>query len=128
MPCFSRYAGSVSRQEAVEKPWGAYQVLDGGEGFQVKRIEVRPGGRLSYQRHAHRAEHWFVVAGEAHVALDGEERNLSRGESVDIPVGAAHRVASAGEERLVLIEIQTGDYLGEDDIVRLEDDYGRVEA
>jgi mannose-6-phosphate isomerase len=118
----------VSRQEEVEKPWGAYQVLDAGEGFQVKRIEVRPGGRLSYQRHARRAEHWFVVAGEAQMILDGAERRLSPGEFVDIPVGAAHRLASAGEERLVLIEIQTGDYLGEDDIVRLEDDYGRVEA
>lgn len=118
----------MSRQESVEKPWGAYQVLDAGEGFQVKRIEVRPGGRLSYQRHARRAEHWFVVAGAARVVLDGEEREVSPGEAVDIPVGAAHRVASAGEERLVLIEIQTGDYFGEDDIVRLEDDYGRVEA
>ncbi len=118
----------MSSEEAVEKPWGAYQVLDAGDGFQVKRIEVRPGGRLSYQRHARRAEHWFVVAGEAQVVLDGAERRLSPGESVDIPIGAAHRVAPAGEERLVLIEIQTGDYLGEDDIVRLEDDYGRVDA
>lgn len=118
----------MTREEAVEKPWGAYQVLDAGEGFQVKRIEVRPGGRLSYQRHARRAEHWFVVAGEARVVLDGEERRLEPGGSVDIPIDAAHRVAPAGDERLVLIEIQTGDYLGEDDIVRLEDDYGRVDA
>lgn len=118
----------MSSEEQVEKPWGAYQVLDAGEGFQVKRIEVLPGGRLSYQRHERRAEHWFVVAGEARVVLDGEERRVSPGGSVDVPIGAAHRVAPAGEEGLVLIEIQTGDYLGEDDIVRLEDDYGRVGA
>ena len=112
----------------VRKPWGAYQVLDAGQGFQVKRIEVQPGGRLSYQKHSRRAEHWFVVAGDALVLLDDVQHELSRGQAINIPVEAAHRVAAATEETLVLIEIQTGDYLGEDDIVRLDDDYGRAEG
>src|SRR5436305_5445493 len=109
------------------RPWGSFTVLDEGEGFKVKRIEVLPGKRLSYQRHARRAEHWVVVAGAARVTLDGGERVVRRGEAVDIPVGAAHRVENLGADLLVFIEVQRGDYLGEDDITRLEDDFGRAE-
>jgi mannose-6-phosphate isomerase-like protein (cupin superfamily) len=109
-----------------ERPWGSYTIIDAGEGFQVKRLEVRPGKRLSYQKHARRAEHWFVVRGVARVTLDGREFDLRPGEAVDIAIGAAHRVENPGMEDLVFIEVQQGDYLGEDDIVRLQDDYGRM--
>ena len=109
-----------------ERPWGSFTVLDEGEGYKVKRIEVLAGKRLSYQRHARRAEHWMVVRGEARVTLDGEEITVRLGETIDIAVGSAHRVENAGPDRLVFIEIQRGDYLGEDDIVRLSDDYGRA--
>ncbi len=108
-----------------KRPWGSFTVLDKGEGWQVKRIEVLPGKRLSYQKHARRSEHWFVVQGTAKVTLDGEEIIVKTGETVDIKIGAAHRVENPGEELMVFIEIQQGDYLGEDDIVRLEDDFGR---
>lgn len=107
------------------RPWGTFTVLDEGEGYKVKRIEVLAGKRLSYQRHARRAEHWMVVAGSARVTLDGRDVAVSVGETVDIPVGSAHRIANPAEETLVFIEIQRGDYLGEDDITRLEDDYNR---
>ena len=108
-----------------ERPWGTFTVLDRGEGYQVKRIEVLPGKRLSYQKHARRAEHWVVVGGRALVTLDGEEITVSEGEAIDVGVGAAHRVENPGGEKLVFIEIQRGPYLGEDDIVRLSDDFGR---
>ena len=108
-----------------ERPWGSFTVLDRGGNYQVKRIEVLPGKRLSYQRHARREEHWTVVRGRALFTLDGEERTVAPGGSVDIPVGAAHRVENPGDEPLVFIEVQLGPYLGEDDIVRLSDDYGR---
>lgn len=108
------------------RPWGQFRVLDEGVNYKVKRIEVIGGKRLSYQRHASRAEHWTIVQGSAGITLDGVERTLGTGESVDIPVGAAHRISNPGDEPLVFIEVQRGGYLGEDDIVRLEDDYGRV--
>ena len=110
-----------------ERPWGTFTVLDEGENYKVKRIEVWPGKRLSYQKHAQRAEHWMVVAGEALVTLDGEEITVPMGEVIDIAIGAAHRVENRGTEKLVFIEVQRGGYLGEDDIVRLSDDYGRAE-
>ncbi len=108
-----------------ERPWGSFTVLDEGEGFKVKRIEVLAGKRLSYQKHAQRAEHWFVVSGTAKVTLDGEEIIKTAGEAIDIAVGTAHRVENPGDELLVFIEVQQGNYLGEDDIVRLQDDFGR---
>lgn len=108
-----------------ERPWGNFTVLDEGAGYKVKRIEVLPGKRLSYQKHARRAEHWFVTAGTAKVTLDGEEIIVKKGEAIDIALGAAHRVENPGDELMVFIEVQQGDYLGEDDIVRLEDDFGR---
>jgi|SRR5437588_798714 len=110
------------------RPWGSFTVLDEGEGYKVKRIEVLAGKRLSYQRHARRAEHWMVVAGAARVTLDGGDIVVGCGETVDIPVGTAHRIENPGADTLVFIEIQRGVYLGEDDITRLEDDFGRVEA
>ncbi|MEI2698446.1 MAG: phosphomannose isomerase type II C-terminal cupin domain [Microthrixaceae bacterium] len=92
----------------------------------VKRIEVNPGGRLSYQRHLRRAEHWFVLRGTGHLVLDGIESEVGPGASIDIPVDTAHRIENPGSDPLVFIEVQHGTYFGEDDIIRLEDDYGRV--
>jgi len=108
-----------------ERPWGSFTVLDEARGYKVKRIEVLPEKRLSYQKHAHRAEHWYVVEGTAKVTLDGSEIVVNKGEAIDIPIGSAHRVENPGSERMIFIEVQRGDYLGEDDIVRLEDDFGR---
>ena len=112
-------------REFDQRPWGTYTVLEEDRGFKVKRIEVLPGKRLSYQKHSQRAEHWFVVEGTAKVTLDDEEITVRAGESIDIPIGAAHRVENPSEENLVFIEVQRGSYLGEDDIVRLQDDFGR---
>ena len=108
------------------RPWGTFTVLDEGDGFKVKRIEVLPGKRLSYQKHAQRAEHWVVVQGTAKVTLDDREINVPAGQAIDIAVGSAHRVENADTELLVFIEVQRGGYLGEDDIVRLQDDFGRA--
>ena len=119
-------AGMDTSPKFDRRPWGTFTVLDEGENFKVKRIEVLPGKRLSYQKHAQRAEHWFVVQGTAKVTLDDREINVSAGEAIDIAVGAAHRVENPGEELLVFIEVQRGSYLGEDDIVRLQDDFGRT--
>jgi mannose-6-phosphate isomerase-like protein (cupin superfamily) len=110
-----------------ERPWGSFTVLDEGENFKVKRIEVLPGKRLSYQKHAQRAEHWMVVAGEARVTLNDEEITVTEGNTIDIPIEAKHRVENASAEKLIFIEIQRGSYLGEDDIVRFSDDFGRAE-
>ena len=108
------------------RPWGSFTVLDDAPGHKVKRIEVLPGARLSYQRHERRAEHWFVVEGTAEVTLDGATQRVGPGGVADIPRGAAHRVANIGSETLVVVEVQHGDYFGEDDIERLADDYGRA--
>lgn len=113
---------------ADERPWGRYFSVDRGDGYQVKRIEVLAGKRLSYQTHAHRAEHWFVVQGEGVVTLEGVDMRLTPGEAIDIPLGAAHRMANPAADLLVFVEVQRGDYLGEDDIVRLSDDFGRAAA
>jgi mannose-6-phosphate isomerase len=113
--------------EHDERPWGSYTVLAEGVGYKVKRITVQAGKRLSYQRHARREEHWFVVGGAGRVTLDGRNFDVVPGTAVDVPVEAAHRIANTGAvEPLVFIEVQRGDYLGEDDIVRLEDDFGRA--
>ena len=107
------------------RPWGTFTVLDEGDNFKVKRIEVLPQKRLSYQKHTQRSEHWMVVAGTAKVTLDGNEITIPTGGTIDIPVGAAHRIENIGAEKMIFIEIQRGTYLGEDDIQRLQDDYGR---
>lgn len=111
--------------EYDERPWGNYQVLEDAETHKVKRITVSPGQRLSYQRHQRRAEHWYVVSGHATVTLEDEEIDVPSGQAIDIPRGSAHRVANRAAEPLVFVEVQVGDYFGEDDIERLEDDYGR---
>ena len=109
------------------RPWGAYTILDEADGFKVKRIEVLPGKRLSYQKHEKRAEHWFVVQGKAKVTLNGEEILVDAGNAVDIGIGDAHRVENPDLSLpLVFIETQTGTYFGEDDIERLDDDFGRA--
>ena len=113
-------------REFDRRPWGSYTVLEEGHNFKVKRIEVLPGKRLSYQKHSQRAEHWFVIEGTAKVTLDDRDVLIAAGEAIDIPVGSAHRVENPGTEDLIFIEVQRGNYLGEDDIVRLEDDFGRT--
>ena len=115
----------MEQRERDDRPWGSYEVLEDAESHKVKRLEVHPGKRLSYQRHQHRAEHWFVVAGTAEVTLDGEVLRLTAGQAVDIPRHAAHRIANPGGDTLVFIEVQHGDSFAEDDIERLDDDYGR---
>lgn len=113
--------------EQEQRPWGRYIVLDEGRDFKVKRIEVLPGKRLSYQRHRQRSEHWFVVRGTAKVTLNGEEILLSAGRSIDIEHEDAHRVENPhASEILIFVETQTGSYFGEDDIERLDDDFGRA--
>ncbi len=109
----------------VYRPWGFYETLVGGDRFQVKRIVVHPGARLSLQKHFHRAEHWVVVGGSALVTRDSEVRLIHENESIYLPVGCIHRLHNPGKIPLTLIEVQSGAYLGEDDIVRLEDHYGR---
>ena len=109
----------------VHRPWGSYQSLDIGARYQVKRIVVKSGGRLSLQKHRHRAEHWVVVRGTARVTIDDQVKDLQENESVYIPLGIVHRLENPGKIDLELIEVQTGSYLGEDDIVRIEDDYRR---
>ncbi|HUC62176.1 MAG TPA: mannose-1-phosphate guanylyltransferase/mannose-6-phosphate isomerase [Alphaproteobacteria bacterium] len=112
----------------VNRPWGSYQSIDGGARFQVKRITVKPGGRLSLQKHSKRAEHWVVVRGAARVTIGEKSFTLNENESTYVPLGATHRLENAGADPLDLIEVQTGSYLGEDDIVRLEDVYGRKKS
>ena len=107
------------------RPWGYYQSLDVGTTHQVKRIVVNPGARLSLQKHRHRAEHWTVVLGKIDVTLDDKVIPVGENESVFIPLGAVHRATNHGDTPAMLIEVQYGDYLGEDDIIRIEDDYGR---
>lgn len=109
----------------VHRPWGTYETVDKGDRFQTKRIMVNPGAKLSLQLHHHRAEHWIVVQGSALVTIDGEERLLQENESTYVPAGVAHRLENPGKIPLHMIEVQCGPYLGEDDIVRLEDTYGR---
>ncbi len=110
------------------RPWGSYTVLEDQQTYKVKRIDVFPGKRLSYQKHERRSEHWIVVQGEGIVTLEGQEIRLSPGQAIDIPRMAAHRIMNPGQTLLTLIEVQKGDYCGEDDIIRLEDDFGRVKG
>jgi mannose-6-phosphate isomerase len=112
--------------ERGERPWGNYLVLYEEEGCKVKKFLVLPGKRFSLQRHRHRGEHWHVVRGEALVTLDGEKIRLQGGDSLDIPQGAVHRIENVGREDVLVVEVQKGTYLGEDDIERLEDDFGRA--
>jgi mannose-1-phosphate guanylyltransferase/mannose-6-phosphate isomerase len=116
----------TTEHRQVYRPWGSYDSIDSGPRFQVKRITVKPGQRLSLQLHHHRAEHWIVVSGTARVRINDNDRLLAENESVYIPIGVKHWLENPGKVNLELIEVQTGGYLGEDDIVRFEDRYGRV--
>src|SRR5262249_2213866 len=118
-----------NRREAVEhrriyRPWGYYQSIDNGNRYQVKRIVVKPGGKLSLQKHFHRAGHWVVVKGTAEVTVGSDMRTVHENESIYVPIGSVHRLGNPGKIPLELIEVQVGSYLGEDDIVRIEDIYG----
>ena len=114
--------------DSAERPWGSWHVLDENDGYKVKRIHVKPGQRLSYQTHEHRSEHWVVIFGVATCVLDGETIVAGPGESIDVATGAAHRITNEHPEELVIIEVLRGSYTGEDDICRLEDDYGREDV
>ncbi|MDR1451527.1 MAG: mannose-1-phosphate guanylyltransferase/mannose-6-phosphate isomerase [Helicobacteraceae bacterium] len=119
--------GDLPKVHAIaHRPWGSYEVLDAGNRFKIKRIIVKPGKRLSLQKHAHRNEHWIVLNGAALVTIDDQTRQINANESTYIHAGCAHRLENAGKIDLVIIEAQVGDYLGEDDIVRIEDDFKRV--
>ena len=109
----------------TDRPWGYYIKFLEEEGVWVKRVEVNPGARLSLQKHTHRSEKWNVVTGQGLVTIDGREIPVKAGSVVDVPLGAVHRIANTGKEKLVFIEVACGDYLAEDDIVRIEDDYAR---
>ncbi|EBD3071949.1 cupin domain-containing protein, partial [Salmonella enterica] len=109
----------------VYRPWGKYDSIDFGERYQVKRITVKPGEGISEQQHYHRAEHWIIVAGTAKITIKGEVKILTENESVYIPVGVKHCLENPGKIALELIEVRSGAYLGEDDIVRFSDKYGR---
>ncbi|QNN53986.1 phosphomannose isomerase type II C-terminal cupin domain [Nocardioides mesophilus] len=108
-----------------ERPWGSWHVIDVDRGYKVKRIHVRAGCRLSYQTHDHRSEHWVVIYGVATCTVDGVTTLVGPGQSLDVPQGAMHRLANETEEELIIVEVQRGAYTGEDDIVRIADDYGR---
>lgn len=127
LKAFGESSGKLSAHAKVFRPWGSYEIMDGGERFQTKRLTVKPGGVLSLQLHHQRAEHWIVVSGTARVTIDGETRLLHENESTFVPKGTTHRLENPGEMPLEVVEVQCGDYLGEDDIVRLEDVYGRLE-
>ena len=110
----------------IQRPWGWYDIIDESDRYKVKSIEVNPGEKLSLQKHHHRAEHWVVVEGTALTECDGNEKLLAENESTYIPVGSIHRLSNPGKIPLRIIEVQSGPYLVEDDIVRLEDIYGRL--
>jgi mannose-6-phosphate isomerase len=111
--------------ERGERPWGSYTVLEENNNYKIKRIEVLPGHRLSLQKHHHRSEHWIVVSGTALVTCDESEFKVNINESTFIPVGNKHRLENPGKITVVIIEVQNGEYLGEDDIIRYQDDYQR---
>lgn len=116
----------TENHRTTHRPWGGYSSVLNGDRFQVKRLFVKPGRKLSLQKHHHRAEHWVVVRGTAEVTVDGTVTTLTENQSIYLPVGCAHRLANPGKIELELIEVQTGSYLGEDDIIRIEDEFGRV--
>lgn len=112
--------------EHGERPWGTYTVLEENRHYKIKRIEVLPGQRLSLQKHHHRSEHWIVVSGTALVTCGEQQYMVNINESTFIPIGEQHRLENPGKIPLVIIEVQSGEYLGEDDIVRFQDDYQRA--
>lgn len=120
---------TAERVAATElRPWGSFTILEEGRGYKIKRIEVKPGHRLSLQMHYHRSEHWIVVSGTAKVICGDDELVIHQNQSTYVPQGNMHRLENPGVIPLVLIEVQNGEYLGEDDIIRFEDDYARGKA
>ena len=117
---------SMSELGRSERPWGRYEVLQESATHKVKCIWMKPGTRLSYQRHKHRAEHWFIVQGTGEVTIDGAISQVKPGDTVEFKVGVLHRLANTGKDEIIFVEVQTGSYFGEDDIERLEDDFGRA--
>ena len=111
--------------EKSDRPWGRYEVLQESHTHKVKCIWVTPGQRLSYQRHAKRAEHWFIVKGTGQVTINGEIKEVGPGQTVEFGIGVLHRIANTGSEEIIFVEVQTGTYFDEDDIERIEDDFGR---
>ena len=111
--------------EKSERPWGRYEVLQEAANYKVKSIHVSPGKRLSYQRHKKRSEHWYITQGNGEVTLDGKVELVSAGSIIQVPQGMLHRISNTGSAELIFIEVQTGSYFGEDDIERVEDDFGR---
>jgi len=116
---------STESSKKIEKPWGYYQNIQLGEKYQIKILSVDPGQQLSLQKHRYRAEHWTVVQGSAEVILGEEKKKLLENQSIYINFEEKHRLRNPGKEKLVVVEVQYGNYLGEDDIVRFEDEYGR---
>ena len=114
-----------SQFETVSRPWGSFTTLEEGTGYKIKRIEVNPGHRLSLQMHHHRSEHWIVVSGTARIVCGENEKLLEANQSTYVPQCTPHRLENPGVIKLVLIEVQNGEYLGEDDIIRFQDDYAR---
>ena len=113
--------------DSEERPWGSWHVIDVNDGYKIKRIHVKPGCRLSLQTHKHRSEHWVVIEGVATATVDERVSRVHAGESIDVAQGARHRLANEGDDELVIVEVQLGSYTGEDDIERLQDDYGRCD-
>ncbi len=111
---------------STHRPWGSFTILEDEKGYKIKRIEVKPGKRLSLQKHFHRNEHWIVLSGTAKVEIEGKETLVRPNESIYIKMGQAHRLSNEGKIPIVLIEAQVGEYTGEDDIIRLEDDFKRI--
>jgi mannose-6-phosphate isomerase len=111
--------------KAIVRPWGQYKVLEKGATYKIKEIVVKPGKRLSLQKHQHRSEHWVVVSGTAYVECGEDKRTLNINESTYVPIGCHHRLENPGKIPLVIVEVQNGEYLEEDDIVRYDDDFGR---
>ena len=124
----SRKSQEVNDCRTTHRPWGEYTILEEGDRYKIKRIVVEAGGRLSLQKHYHRSEHWVVIKGTAKVTIGETEKLLHENESVYVPKSTVHRLENPGKVRLELIEVQVGEYVGEDDIVRIEDVYGRVAA
>ena len=112
-------------EDGSQRPWGRYEILSESQVDKVKTIWVNPGKRLSYQRHEKRAEHWFIVQGDARITLNGDVFEMGAGDSIDIEIGELHRIENIGTTDVIFIEVQTGTYFGEDDIERIEDDFGR---
>ena len=110
----------------VQKPWGSYEVIEKGKNYLIKKIIVVPEAKLSLQSHQYRSEHWVIIEGIAKVTIDDVVKELKQNESIFVPLGAKHRLTNPSEEPLIIIEVQSGLYLGEDDIIRFEDNYGRA--